>query len=424
MDNSSIALLGRQPNLGLAELESIYGSSVVTPIGSVAARLSIAPCSVDFTRLGGTVKLCKLLAILDTIDLHAIQKFLNRVAPAQVANMPEGKMHLGFSAYDLATSTTQLMALGLAVKKAIHKESGRTVRLVPNKSAELNTAQVLHNKLLTPNGWELVLIRDHAKTIIAQTVCIQDIEDYTLRDRSRPKRDARVGMLPPKLAQTIINLAVGPQEYASVASSLSDTVVNTCLPSDDIRILREARQSTTIMDPFCGTGVILQEALLMGYRAYGTDIEPRMVAYTRSNLEWLTTTYNLGAPVYRLALGDATSYVWQPPITVVACEAYLGRPFTSLPSTEILSQTISECNLIIKKFLRQIHNQLEPDTRLCIAVPAWQIRPNEFRRLPLIDQLPDMGYNQVSFQHVRGNDLLYYRTDQNVARQLLIIIRK
>ena len=87
-------------------------------------------------------------------------------------------------------------------------------------------------------------------------------------------------------------------------------------------------------------------------------------------------------------------------------------------------KTASEVNLILKKFLRNIHGQLKPGTQLCLAVPAWRIGGNQFKHLPLIDQISDMGYNRTRFEHVRDEQLLYYREDQIVARQLLVLKRK
>lgn len=419
--DDSIAILGRQPALGLAELESLYGAANVHRVGTQAARLTIAPCSIDFPRLGGTIKLCKLLTTLETTNWKEIEKFLLKVSPGHAKKMPVGKMHLGLSACGLSISPQQLLATGLNLKKVIRADGGRNVQLVPNKEAELNAAQVMHNKLTGSNGWELVFVRDDARTIVAQTVAVQDIDSYSARDFERPKRDTRVGMLPPKLAQIIINLAVGPTEFAAVRETLSGDV---CLQAADNQRMRAARHSTTVLDPFCGTGVVLQEALLMGYRSYGTDLEPRMIDYTRTNLDWLAKRYHVAADTHQLEAGDATGYQWQQPVSTVAAETYLGRPFTVVPSSEVLAQTISDCNLIIKKFLQNIHTQMEPGIRLCLAVPAWQTRPGAFRFLPLIDQLGDMGYNRVSFEHVRGEDLLYYRSDQIVARQLLVITRK
>ena len=417
--DDSIAILGRQPALGLAELESLYGAQNIRAVGDSAAQVHVMPCSIDFSRLGGTIKLCKMLSVQDTTNWKAIEKFLVSVAPMQAAKMAEGKMHLGLSVYGLPVSTGQLLATGLNIKKTI-QHSGRSVRLVPNKEPDLNAAQVIHNKLTGDNGWELVFVRDGDKTIIAQTLFVQDIESYGERDYGRPKRDARVGMLPPKLAQIIINLATGPAEFTAIKAELSGDI---CFKPEDDKKMHDSRSHLTVLDPFCGTGVILQEALLMGYQAYGTDLEPRMIDYTRTNLDWLAARYHLEPITYNLSVGDATSFQWEDQINTVACETYLGRPFTTLPPSDVLAQTMSDTGLIIKKFLKNIHQQLTAGTRLCLAIPAWQVRPGEFKHLPLVDQVEELGYNLVRFERVRNEDLLYYRADQIVARQLLVLTR-
>jgi tRNA G10 N-methylase Trm11 len=404
----SLLVLGRQPELGLAELESLYGADKLREVGGQAVMVDVDPCLLAFDRLGGSIKFCKVLTELNTTNWKEIEKFLIQVSPGHSERMDEGKMQLGLSVTGLNVSVRQLEATGLSLKKVIRK-TGRSVRLVPNKELELNSASVLHNKLTGPTGWELVFIKDGDKTVIAQTVKVQDIDSYTRRDRGRPKRDARVGMLPPKLAQIIINLAVGnlPEESRQ---SVCD------IPPDDP--IPAVHYDQTVLDPFCGTGVILQEAALMGYHVYGSDLEPRMVDYSRANMKWLDESLEI-----RLENGDATTHQWENPIEFVASEAYLGRPFTVKPNPEVLAQTVSDTNLIIKKFLQNIHGQLVSGTRLCLAVPAWQTRSNEFKRLPLIDQISDLGYNLVKFEHSRS-PLIYFRPDQIVGRELLVITRK
>lgn len=410
----SLLIFGRQSRLGLAEVESLYGLGKVQAIGEKAAIIDVDPCLLAFDRLGGSVKFCRVLTTLNTTSWKHIEKFLVQTAPKQSLKMPEGKMLLGISQIGLDVNIRKMEATGLTLKKCIRK-TGRSVRLVPNKATELSSAQVLHNKLTTQNGWELVLIRDKSSTIIAQTVKIQDIESYTRRDRGRPKRDSKVGMLPPKLAQIIINLAVGelPEDKLE---SICEIPANQPIPRKIF--------DKTILDPFCGTGVVLQEAALAGYKISGTDLEQRMIDYTEANIQWLSTMYSENFSLQELYAGDATTQRWQQPIDFVACESYLGRPFTSQPDGETLARTINECNTIIRKFLQNIHDQLEPKTRLCIAVPAWQFRKNQFKFLPLVDQIEDLGYNRVSFEHIRDEDLLYYRDDQIVARQLLVLTRK
>ncbi|HET7320260.1 MAG TPA: methyltransferase domain-containing protein [Candidatus Saccharimonadales bacterium] len=410
----SLMVLGRQPALGLAELESLYGADKVRPVGAQAAIVDVDPCLLAFDRLGGSVKFCKVLTELDTVKWKEIEKFLVQVSPGHSERMPEGKMQLGLSLYGFNENVRQIEATGLTLKKAIRK-TGRSVRLTPNKEPALSSATVLHNHLTGPTGWELVFVRSGDKTVVAQTVKVQDIDSYTLRDRGRPKRDTRVGMLPPKLAQTIINLATGKLP--------EDKLENICeIPAG--QAIPRTILGQTVLDPFCGTGVILQEALLMGYSIYGSDLEPRMVDYSKQNLEWLSPTYHLPPATYQLEQGDATTHHWQQPIDFVAAETYLGRPFTTRPTPELLAQTAADCNLIIKKFLQNIHPQLKPGTRLCLAVPAWQTGKNVFKHLPLVDQIEVIGYNRISFEHAGNEQLLYYREDQVVARELLVITRK
>lgn len=413
----SILILGRQAELGLAELESLYGADKVRPAGDQAAVVDVDPCLLAFDRLGGSLKFAKVLTTLDTVKWKDIESFLIKVSPSQVKNMPEGKMHLGISSYGFSESIKRIEATGLTLKKAL-RTTGRSVRLVPNKARELNSAQVIHNKLTSQNGWELLFIKDGQQTIIAQTVKVQNIDAYARRDRERPARDAKVGMLPPKLAQTIINLAVGalPQEQLQ---NICDIPADQPIP---LTILNK-----TVLDPFCGTGVILQEASLMGYHVMGTDLEPRMVQYSQKNLDWLHDQYSLEVTESLVEPGDATAHTWQVTPDFVAAETYLGRPFTAQPTPEILGKTMSECNLILKKFLQNMHRQLAPGARLCLAVPAWQITrggKKELRRLPLVDQISNLGYNQVSFERTGNQPLIYLREDQIVARDLIVLTRK
>lgn len=408
----SLLVLGRQPALGLAEIESLYGAGKLRPVGDQAVIVDVDPCLLAFDRLGGSTKFAKVLTELETTKWKQIEKFLLQVSPDHSKRMPEGKMLLGLSTIGFDTSLKQLEATGLSLKKAIRR-TGRPVRLVPNKAPELNAAQVIHNKLTGPTGWELIFIKNGDKTVIAQTIKVQDIESYTKRDRERPKRDTKVGMLPPKLAQILINLGAGrlPEEKLQ---NICDIPAGQPVPRP---LLNE-----TVLDPFCGTGVVLQEALLMGYGAFGADLEPRMIDYSKQNIDWLKSWYDFET-ISTTEVGDATNHQWTQPFDFVASEIYLGRPFTSRPDAEILAQTISETNTIAKKFLQNIYAQLKPGTRLALAIPAWQTKPNQFRHLPLIDSLSDLGYNRVKFEHASDDQLIYYRPDQIVARQLLVIAR-
>ncbi len=434
-----IAVHGRQPKLGIAELESLFGADKIQPLPSGTSILSdVDPQDFPMNRLGGTMKAAAHLAELPFTDWNKIENYLLTELPKLAAKLSEGKIRLGLSVYGFNLNPRKLNATGLNLKKAV-KAAGRSVRVVPNNSAELNTAQVIHNQLTGPTGFEIILINNGNHTILGQTFAVQDIEAYAARDQARPKRDARVGMLPPKLAQIIINLAVGQLEDGSWKMEDGKTPN----PKGQIESPVASRQSldtrdkgqeiaslTTVLDPFCGTGVVLQEALLMNYKVRGTDLEPRMIEYSDINLKWLSENWRLEVGSWKLEVGDATDYQWDfskfqnlNSKIYIACETYLGQPFSAEPSPEKLRQVMQDVDTIHRKFLQNVAKQTKPGFRMCIAVPAWKTK-NGFKHLKVLDSLEELGYNQVSFAHVSSRDLLYFRDDQIVARELVVLIRK
>jgi len=397
MRHKSIFILGRQPAIGRAELESLFGATHLMPIGDHAMGCDVAPEEIDFNRIGGSMRLAKPLDIIETTRWPDVARAVGKKLPHSLDELPaEGKLKLGISAYGFSLQPSDLLRTGLELKK-ICKKIGRSVRIVPNVEVELNSAQVIHNHLTGDLGMELLFVRDGNSTFVAQTLAVQDIDAYAARDQGRPKRDAFVGMLPPKLAQTIVNLGVGQTP-----------------PSTD----------TVVLDPFCGTGVVLQEALLMGYSAYGTDLEPRMVEYTDKNLEWLQTYNDKELGSVTTEVGDATEHKWSHSFSVVAGETYLGRPLSGWPNPEKLQEIIGTCNIILQKFLRNLADQTPSGTRLCLAMPAWAAPNGRIYHLSLLDSLEVMGYNRVSFSWAQEQEMVYHRPDQLVARELVVITRK
>ncbi|MBR3121869.1 hypothetical protein IKF28_00275 [Candidatus Saccharibacteria bacterium] len=405
-----LAILGRQPEISMAELEALSGvkwhqmsfsgrSSRLSSQGS-----SLSPRSncgfpskdismpLDIIRLGGCLKLA---VELEEKPLEYLQK------------LPEGKITIGVSDYSKGASKKTAVQEALKLKKILVRHE-RSVRVVENKEATLSTATSLHNGLSgkSERKVELIKLDDDWYKVIG----VQDIDAYRRRDQARPARDAKVGMLPPKLAQILINLC-GPLKPDAV-----------------------------VLDPFCGTGVVLQEALLMGYRAYGTDVNERMVEYATKNLDWLFSSRSHSRPSsrgsfeharsdsqcsennqFQIICGDATRFQWQQPIDAVACEGYLGKPFSKIPTEMELKEQKQECSSIVIGFLKNLVGQIKKDTPVVVAVPAWLRENGEYERLDVVDEIEKLGYN-VNNKSREG--LLYARAEQIVARDILILRKK
>ena len=380
-----LAILGRQPEISLAELRALFADAKQISHNLATFSYDLVP---EIVRFGGSLKIAEELT----------------VAPIDyLRELPEGKITLGVSDYSQRASVRTARSEALKLKQILVRH-GRSVRVVENREAALSTATSLHNGLSGHNPKKVELIKTDNGWW--RVIGVQDIEAYARRDQARPARDAKVGMLPPKLAQILINLC-GP------------------LP-----------KGSRILDPFCGTGVVLQEALLMGYSAYGTDINERMVEYSKRNLKWLamdTTEKSfsgrsgpLGQVLcpskdFSVATGDATSFQWEQPIDAVACEGYLGRPM-SLPPAEIkLKAEKQECGAIILGFLKNLSTQIKSGTPVVMAIPAWLRPDGSYSRLGIVDEIVKLGYNVMNKS---SDGLLYAREGQVVAREIIILRKK
>lgn len=388
-----IAVLGRQPNIGIAELERLVGANNLSSVSSNLASINLKTLPFNPNNVGSVIKFAKIIDDTSTKSLHNIEKSSYQFITKLYPDNSDKKIKLGFSDYSGTLSKQELLRLGLSVKKML-KKNGYSVRIVPNTAPTLGSAQIIHNSLTKENGAELIIFKQKGVLQLAHTIHEQNIEAYAARDQARPNRDARVGMLPPKLAQTIINLASGP---------------------------KQANQ--TLLDPFCGTGVILQEALLMGYNVYGTDIEPKMVQYSKANLDWLKNKYTDLPNNIKIEQADASNYSWSPQPNIIASESYLGRPLSAPPSPTEMQSLIMSVNTLHRKIFTNIGKQIKSGTNICIAVPAWHIN-GRFMRLPVLDQLSQLGYNKLEFQHINVNNLIYARADQIVGRQLVVLQKK
>lgn len=391
-----IAILGRQPDISAAELSAVFGADAVRRVSYGAATVQAS--TVDVNQLGGTLKCGKIIGRIpaektDKSSLLAASKFITKTYHETFRNSDK-KITLGISVYSLEAAPRDVQKIGIILKSAL-KKNGVSLRLIPNSDAALSTATSHNNKLgLSPYKIEVLIVRTRqGELLIAESRGAQNITAYARRDRDRPRRDAFVGMLPPKLAQIMVNLAVGESQS------------------------RDDTHDSHILDPFCGTGTVLQEALLKGYCVHGSDLSQKMIDYTIENLSWLQKNHNNLGTILSIRQGDATEFQWPEAhfLTAVVCETYLGQPFSAPPKPEKLREVVGNCNHIISNFLKNIHGQVQPSTTFCVAVPAWRDNDGYLTHLPLIRQLDSLGYR------LKRQPLIYSRPNQVVAREIIVL---
>lgn len=366
-----VAILGRQPELGLIELESVLGD--IAPLGRYAA---VFDTKTDLHGLGGALKIGRVIYRGKARDVSE--------APLPLAGLSgEGKITFGLSYYGLQATNRFVVANGLTLKKRLRSRG--SVRFVaPQRGTALSAAEVKFNGLLR-RGFELLVVIQKQEMIVAVTEQIQDIDWYSARDYDRPVRSAKVGMLPPKLAQLMVNTT----------------------------------SAGVVYDPFCGTGVVLQEALLLDRAAGGSDISPEMVAASTQNLDWLREKRG-GLRQASAVEADARSVVLPPDSLAIVSEGYLGPHLSKRPSDAQYRKLSSELRTLYLESLINWRKQLPSKTVVTITAPIWHTEDG-WRGLGLIDRLSDIGYTLKSFAHVDSRKVVYRRPNQIVGRQLLIM---
>lgn len=371
-----LIILGREKNLCLAEAETIFGD--VVGISDEAVAID-AKQPIDINSLGGAIKGAQIFSE----NSKNLQKDITEYILGRHAT---GKINFGLSFYGKIKASR---ALGISLKNEL-KKRGKSARHVRGDEANaLNAATIIHNKLLT-RGYEILVVQSNdGKILLAHTNGIQDIDSYSRRDYDKPCRDRRVGMLPPKLSQIMINLSE---------------------PSTD----------TAIVDPFCGSGGIMFEAALFGLRSEGSDLSDEMTRCSEKNIDWLVRNYKPKHVPVIGAAADATTREYNFSKYNIVSEGFLGENFISKPSAGKIKEQIPQLQALYLKFLSHLAKQPKRPGSIVLSLPFWNIEGRKFF-LDIIDEISKMGYNIHEFQSVKSRDLLYYREGQFTGRQILVL---
>jgi tRNA G10 N-methylase Trm11 len=190
------------------------------------------------------------------------------------------------------------------------------------------------------------------------------------------------------------------------------------MPPKLAQVLCNTTSSKVVCDPFCGTGLILQEALLLGREAVGYDLSEKMVKASRRNLDWLSREVNGRIGTWSVEISDAR-HAEIPSSCAVVSEGYLGPNLGRTPTPAELGKLKRELHNLYIQTLSAIARRLGKDGEVALCVPVWR-SGRGWEEIDLVDELPRLGYSLKGFQHVR-TPLLYYREGQFVGRQILLL---
>ncbi len=372
-----LCFLGQTHELCYAELAVVArrlelpAPILLTPtLAQLEAPTSLAPELQE--KLGGTIKVAELLEKAPHTTPEAVQEriidFLLDRKPKRFSLAEHGRDHL--EPMDVVAIKRTLLEHGL---KTTYKDAPRY-----GASAAL---------LKKGNVDEIHVIQTADQLIYAATLTVQDIDTWSLRDAGKPERDRKRGMLQPKVAHMMINLALGSDEA----------------------------ENHVILDPFCGTGTILIEGAFMDIpHVMGSDIDFKGVLQANTNLKWWQSlqvepfTYEVAAKaVEKLQPQDFTR---QP--TLIVTEPYLGK---MTPDPEQIPRVLDGLERMYRGAFRAYGRVLPRGGKVAMLFPSFQTKKSTITVGKLLRALPELGFEVTAGPFRAG------RPDAITQRELYII---
>lgn len=392
-------VLGSNPTLSLAELAAIFNYGKLSLVQKNIAILESGReiKSDALKKIGGVIKFG---LIYNELNSPAVQGILKAMVIFSKPEKLETKFNFGVSFYGQAK--INIKALAMEFKKLL-KQTDINSRWVISREPVLSSVVVEQNKLTSGQGVEIVIIEFNKKIFLGKTIAVQPFKELSFRDYGRPARDDRSGMLPPKLAQIMINLAL-PEGSASSLEA-----------------------EPLILDSFCGSGTILTEAMLMGCRnIVGADISTKAILDTKTNIVWLQKNYELPPINYKLLEADATQiakYLAPNSIDAIITEPYLGPPRGRIEVNKIKF----ELEKLYSESLREFYKILKPSGRIVIVWPVFQVKhqsnfinPN-LNGFTIINPIPENLRKNIFLKLTKRNTIVYGREEQRVWREIVAL---
>ncbi|TFG20904.1 MAG: methyltransferase domain-containing protein [Promethearchaeota archaeon] len=142
------------------------------------------------------------------------------------------------------------------------------------------------------------------------------------------------------------------------------------------RILVNLSQKSNgrLLDPFCGIGTILQEAMLMGFNVIGSELQKDRVVQCKRNLEWIRTQFlNLNSKqnfeVMQSDVRKLDEKIPKSSIDTIVTEPELGPFLKNIPTYNEVQSIIKSLEDIYISTFRVVDTLLKPDGTFIMVLP-------------------------------------------------------
>lgn len=341
---------GTFPDLSWAEVASILPIDQLERVANlgVIARVELDPEQL-IDRCGGLVKIAKIEDIISQKTPADIEKWL---VAYLTKNGPTS-----FGVGELGRDQHPKLKLQ-GIKNQLPEK--QRYRFIESVRYGISAAILLHH----PQTTEVLFVQNNEEVICAKTVAVQNIDYWTNKDRSKPYADRKRGMLAPKLAKIMLNLALGDDNFSA---------------------------EDYVYDPFAGSGTVSIEALDLGLSTIASDLDKEAVDGTQANLDWFSDQRQAPGK-FHVFQADATHL--DPKMFPVAPKYVVSEPFLGkqTPSADFLPNMFKGLEKLYLGFFKDLTKVLPSEATIVFVTPAATDRAKQYNLSAFIDKLQQFGY--------------------------------
>ncbi len=382
---------GREPLLSKAELEAVLEShnfknfniTLKENFILLDIKNELEEVSPIFNKLGGFISFGVVYENIDDVITQYIEK------------SNKTKAVFGFSIYTDQPSKyndKEVKQILEYIKIELKNNNIPARYIIPN-GLTIDSGRILGNRILE-KGFEIVVLEDKDFVAYGKTIAVQDIDLYSTVEYDKPFTDKDMGVLPSKLAQIMINLS-------------------------------GAKPGDTIWDPFCGSGTILLMGLLNGNNVLGSDIDPKGIAGSTENINWLASNIDLKDLKYQVfeldinkPYGRTLTLLKRTEVQAIVCEPYMGPPQYKVLSTAAAKIHLENVEKLYSNLFEIIMETRKRDCTIVLVAPSYKTREG-WLTLQINKILP----KRWEIKNIE-RDLHWKRTNSIIKRNILIIKSK
>lgn len=221
----------------------------------------------------------------------------------------------------------------------------------------------------------LFLLEEREKIYFGIVDKTYNYEEVEKRDMQKPVRRESLA-ISPRLAKILINLS-------------------------------GAKEKDRLLDPFCGIGGILQEALIKGISVFGIDKDREAIEDCKKNIEWLKKNYKINAK--HILESKDSKFAPNNQFDAIATETPLGILLKKKPTDTEAKKIIENFEKLITPILSRLREIKKENAKIAITFPVINSLKVNSKRL---------AYNtglKIIIEPIQES-----RPDQFISREILV----